>query len=71
MNCTDNDIAYSKLGEQEQSGHIRRPRRYFWPLLLVLVASRLELSRWLQFRLLCNKPGVEVSVKFFACEILG
>lgn len=55
----DNDIAYSKLGEQEKSGHHSRPRRYFWPLLLILIALRLELSRWLQFRLLCNKPGVE------------
>lgn len=67
----DNDIAYSKLGEQEKSGHHSRPRRYFWPLLLVLIALRLELSRWLQFRLLCNKPGVEVSVKSITCWTLG
>ncbi|KAK2598291.1 hypothetical protein N8I77_011714 [Diaporthe amygdali] len=55
----DKDIAYSKLGEPEQAGHLRRPRKYFWPLLLVLVVLRLELSRWLQYRLICNKPGVE------------
>lgn len=55
----DGNTGYSKLGEPEQSGNSSRPRRYFWPLLLILIVIRLELSRWLQFRLLCNKPGVE------------
>lgn len=60
--CSDKDIAYSTPGDTGQAGPPRRSRKYFWPLLLVAIALRLELSRWLQFRLQCNKPGVEVGV---------
>lgn len=55
----DDGIRYDRVEEPSPAGLPGRPRRYFWYLLLPLIVLRLELFRWLRFRLQCTEPGVE------------